>query len=589
MKMFNFRDSEALGRVTLVDTTTVVVSVSDMEQLRRFHINQLAVMHSRKPGQYLIGLVIKIARKSQYNSRTTENYFENNYILNNKSNLVVMRLIGTFYCHIDDEINTFKKTLETVPDIDSFCFPLEGMRLAEFMKTISRVDNEKLGIDLGRFVLYDSTVAYLDGSKFFQRHAMIVGSTGSGKSWTVARLLEQVSDLPQANAILFDIHGEYQELTGKGFRNIKIAGPNDLGSTKSLGKNILHLPYWLLEYKDLAKILGINIRTASVLERILREEIVSEKIKTVRSKGREDMVKRVTVSSPIPFKIKNVRDSLKRKIRVLEKNKKRTRSQEDRYDRLVNLVAIIQSRIDDLRLAFLFHAPIKCYEWDWLAKMNREISAGSNTQTKNRGGIKIIDFSNIPSEIVPLVIKSIVHVVFNASIRTDERKRHPIAIICDEADLYIRSQTRRPGDSGTTSDIFERVAKEGRKHGIGLVVVCQSPSRVNNTVLSQCNNIIAMRLPNHRDREIVRSFLPENLTDLNDLIPALDVGEALVVGDSIMLPAHLKISKPNKPPRSDTLDFIKMWSKENLEFGGDEAIESWRLQGLTGYPDSDFE
>ena len=589
MKIFNFKDSEALGRVTFVDTTTVTVAVSDMERLKRFHINQLAVLHSRKPGQYLIGLVVKISHESQYSSRTIENHFEDNYIIDSRKNLVVMRLIGTFYNHIDDEINTFKKTLETVPDIDSSCFPLEGMRLAEFMKTVSRVENGELGIDLGRFVLYDSTVAYLDGSKFFQRHAMIVGSTGSGKSWTVARLLEKISDLPQANAILFDIHGEYQELTGKGFRNIKIAGAKDIGSTRSLGTNILHLPYWLFEYKDLAEILGIHIRTASVLERILREEIVSEKIKSVKSIGREDMIKRVTVSSPIPFKMKNVRDSLKRKIRALEKNKKLTRSQQERYDRFVNLVARIQSRIDDRRLAFLFHAPSKCYEWDWLEKMNREISARSYIQKRNGGGIKIIDFSSIPLEFVPLAINTIVHVVFNASIRTEEGKRHPIAIVCDEADLYIRPQARRPSDSGTTSDIFERVAKEGRKHGIGLVVVCQSPSYVNNLVLSQCNNIIAMRLPHHRDRETIRSFLPENLKDLNDLIPALDVGEALVVGDSIMLPAHLKISKPNKRPRSNTLDFIKMWSKENLEFGGDEAIESWRLQGLTGYPDSDFE
>ncbi|MDZ7766912.1 MAG: ATP-binding protein [Melioribacteraceae bacterium] len=108
------------------------------------------------------------------------------------------------------------------------------------------VSKDENPLSLGNYTLDENAEAFLDGNKFFQRHAVIVGSTGSGKSWTVAKLLEQVANLPSANAILFDLHGEYEPLREKGFQHIKVAGPNDV-----VDDSTIFLPYWLLTYEEM--------------------------------------------------------------------------------------------------------------------------------------------------------------------------------------------------------------------------------------------------------------------------------------------------------------------------------------------------
>jgi DNA helicase HerA-like ATPase len=111
------------------------------------------------------------------------------------------------------------------------------------------------GLSLGKYTLDESADAFLNANRFFQRHAVLVGSTGSGKSWTTARLLEQVARLVNANAILFDIHGEYGTLSGDGVRHFRIAGPNDLGTDRSFDDGILYLPYWLISYEEMTTML----------------------------------------------------------------------------------------------------------------------------------------------------------------------------------------------------------------------------------------------------------------------------------------------------------------------------------------------
>jgi type II secretory pathway predicted ATPase ExeA len=136
----------------------------------------------------------------------------------------------------------FRRTLETVPEIDALCFPVEGEKLTLFMRAISfQSSTDAQRLSLGTYTLDESAEAFLNANRFFQRHAVIVGSTGSGKSCTTARLLEQVAELPNANAVLFDIHGEYHTLTGAGVSHFRIAGPADLDGPRK--ENVLFLPY----------------------------------------------------------------------------------------------------------------------------------------------------------------------------------------------------------------------------------------------------------------------------------------------------------------------------------------------------------
>ena len=166
-----------------------------------------------------------------------------------EENVVRVALIGTHIDRKGSERDLFRRTLETVPEIDANCFAIEGDSLTAFMRVISAVASEGQKLTLGSYTLDENAKAYLNGNKFFQRHAIVVGSTGSGKSWTTARILEQVADLPNANTLVFDLHGEYTPLSAKGIRHFRIAGPGELDKGAGLGDGVIYLPFWLLGYE----------------------------------------------------------------------------------------------------------------------------------------------------------------------------------------------------------------------------------------------------------------------------------------------------------------------------------------------------
>jgi DNA helicase HerA-like ATPase len=128
--------------------------------------------------------------------------------------------------------------------------------------------------------------------------------------------------------------------------------------------------------------------------------------------------------------------------------------------------------------------------------------------------------------------------------------------------------------------IFERIAKEGRKYGLGLVVISQRPSEVNRTVMSQCNNLVAMRLTNGDDQNVVRRLLPDSLGGFGDLLPILDTGEALVVGDATLLPTRIRIAAPDNKPDSATVAFWEEWAKEEGKNSISSAVANWRRQSV---------
>ena len=145
----------------------------------------------------------------------------------------------------------------------------------------------------------------------------------------------------------------------------------------------------------------------------------------------------------------------------------------------------------------------------------------------------------------------------------DKDKFNPIAISCDEAHLYIPANAQQSVEVSSLHS-FERIAKEGRKYGVGLVVISQRPSEVNHTVLSQSSNFIAMRLTNSDDQNVIKKLLPDSIGNFADLLPILDVGEAIAVGDASLLPSRILIDKPKIEPNSATIKFWSEWSKSNV-------------------------
>jgi len=578
MPIFNYKADDAIGSVYSVDTGTVLVSVSDLDALRKMQVNHLVVLRSSRAGQHLIGLINKIMRKAlvgvNEQDEDRDDAQDDRVFV---ENIVRVTLIGTLLDAVGTEQNVFRRTLETVPEIDAPCFVLSGDRLTQFMRAISKQiveGQEPLG--LGKYTLDEEADAWIDGNRFFQRHAVIVGSTGSGKSWTVARILEQVAQLPNANALLFDIHGEYTPLDGDGVSNLRVAGPGDLAANKKLTDGVLYLPYWLLTYEEmLAMLLDRSDQNAPNQAMIFNREVINAKRAYLEANGKEDVLANFTIDSPVPYSIEDVLAELKKCDTEMVPGANNRLKQGPFYGKLTRFIHRLQSKIEDRRLGFLFSSGKDAMRYEWMQELST-VLLGS-TKVRGAGGVKIIDFSEVPSDILPLIIGLVARVVFSVQQWTEKDKQHPIALLCDEAHLYI-PERHEAGVSEVGLKSFERIAKEGRKYGVGLVVISQRPAEVNRTVLSQCNNFVAMRLTNAEDQGVIRRLMPDTLGSFAELLPILDIGEALVVGDAAMLPSRIRIDEPKKHPSSATVDFWDRWAEDKIESGIPAAVEALRKQ-----------
>jgi len=574
MPIFNFRDENALGKVASVDTTNVIVEVNNITHLKRLQVNHLAVLQSSRPGQHLIGLITQVTRKRGVEDFTNDGINDQNSELN----LCRISLIGTMLDRDGANENVFRRTLESVPEIDANCFSLEGENLTGFMRTLSSVSADGNALTLGKYTLDENAVAYLNGNKFFQRHAFIGGSTGSGKSWTTAKIIEQMSRLSTANAIVFDLHGEYAPLTEPGIQHFKVAGPADVEAKRTISDNVLYLPYWLLSYEALVSMfVDRSDQNAPNQAMIMAREINHAKRKYLEDSGQQDLLKYFTVDSPVPFDLHFLMERLN-SINVEMIPGARGEKQGDFFGKLARMISRLENKISDRRLGFIFSGGGDILDFDWLEKFVSSVLG--STDENGKAGIKIINFSEVPSDVLPLIVSLVARVTFSVQQWTPSELRHPIALLCDEAHLYMPQRNMADSADDISLDIFERIAKEGRKYGVSLIVISQRPSEVNKTLLSQCSNFVSMRLTNAEDQSVIKRLLPDSLGGFSDILPTLDTGEALVVGDASLLPSRIRIDEPKNKPNSGTVNFWDEWQKPVKEKRLFAAIDNWRKQNI---------
>ncbi|MDD3675984.1 ATP-binding protein [Thauera propionica] len=578
MSILTYGDAEAFGVVLSVDTATVVVRVKDVATLRTLQVNRLVALQSSRAGQHLIGIIQKITRTAleQRGGVVDDSSTDTAHP---EVNLVRVALIGTLIDRLGKVDNVFRRTLETVPEIDANCFALEGERLTRFMQVISAVSGDGHRLSLGNYTLDQAAEAFVNGNKLFQRHALVVGSTGSGKSWTTARLLEQIAQLPSANAVVFDIHGEYGSLRVPGVRHLRVAGPADIEAGRSLKDGVLHLPYWLLSYEALVSMfVDRSDQNAPNQAMVMSRTIVKAKTQFLSDGGHADVLANFTIDSPVPFTIDAVTAELEHlNTEMVPGARAGSEKQGDFNGKLSRLIQRLEGKLADRRLGFMFPKGGETLDYTWLNSLVCALLAGSDVSESE--GVKVIDFSEVPSDILPLIVGMVARLAFSVQQWLPAGGRHPVALFCDEAHLYI-PQTPTSGAAETSIAIFERIAKEGRKYGVGLVVISQRPAEVNRTVVSQCSNLISMRLTNGEDQSVVRKLLPDSLGSFGDLLPVLDTGEALVVGDAILLPTRIRIGVPTHEPLSGTIDFWDRWAAENGTSALDNAVDGWRRQAV---------
>jgi hypothetical protein len=582
MAIFQFQEDTAIGTVFSVDTATVIIKVDEIDKLRKLQVNHLVAIKSIKAGQHLIGIINRITRKA-----TDEEKPENddlgfgNFLFT--ENILKINLIGTLIDRHGSKENVFKRNLDTVPEIEAKCFSIDGENITKFMTTISSQENYEMPLTIGKYSIDEQAQAYLDGDKLFQRHAVIVGSTGSGKSWCVAKFIEQIAKLPMANCILFDIHGEYsgKDFKMDGIQHLRVANPSDLGKTGNLSNNVLMLPYWLLTYEEmLAMLLDRSDSNAPNQAMVFSRTVYTEKKNYLSSINDSIFTDNITIDSPIPYSLDAVLSELKRLDTERVAGSTAAGKNGDFNGKLSRFIQRLEAKQQDKRMGFLFQISDDELKIEWMNQLCERLMFGSNLSSQ-KAGVKIIDFSEVPSDVLPLVIGLVARIIFTIQQWTPKENQHPIALLCDEAHLYIPERTNQDAVAELGLKSFERIAKEGRKYGVSLTVISQRPSEVNRTVLSQCNNFIALRLSNAEDQAVIKRLLPDNLSGLTDVLPILDIGEALVVGDASLLPTRVIIDEPTIKPESATVKFWKEWSNDKAKQDIANAVVGLRKQSRT--------
>lgn len=472
------------------------------------------------------------------------------------------------------------------------------------------------GFLLGRFAYNPDFEVRVRGSEFFAKHVALLGNSGSGKSCTTAKILQEVlNNLGQSQVILFDMHGEYRaafsDKRGRLDSNVTYLGTDDLV-----------LPYWLLKYEELEALFVDRSNPINVSTQIsfLRTALLEFKQDAAR---RLELTERLTLDTPIHFSLETLKtyaenlndarfilndDRLAftqlalRSLTPLEQQKlmRDQRCQFNRgnpegetphplyFGKLLGLIDKIDTLFNDRRYAFLLkpieHGRRSCHFRDHIkaAEASQQTSALMNHLVKlltgrvePRSNLTIIDLSGIPFEIVDITVAVLTRLLFDLNFWTPARQRHPILMVFEEAHNYI---PRTPNGREFARKAVERVAKEGRKYGVSAMVVSQRPSELSETVLSQCNSFVVMRLSNPEDQHYVSKVVGDHFAGLIDMVPELRPGEAFIIGDSVPMPMRTLVTRPDPTPQSGDMDFFKLWSLPSVECDLDNVIDHWRRQ-----------
>lgn len=576
MAIFTFDNSHILGKVREVDTRKVSIHVKSDEDLRKAKVGQLVAL--KLAGAYeawLVGLIERVAKSVAFTEtgsavETTEPLLEGSS--ETVVNTVRLTLVGSVVWDAVKNKAKFSRSLTQVPEIETECHVLNDKQLENFMNVISAEGDTSHSIELGKYTIDESAKAFVDGNKLFQRHAALLGSTGSGKSWTVASILERAAKLPSSNLIVFDLHGEYRKLSYA--RHVRIPGPEELGTTSA---EILYLPYWLLNAEEL-QAMFIDRTEFSAHNQVMKFQdiVIDDKKRVLTEKKKQDVLDAFTLDSPVPFEIRNVLKELRRLNEEMQPGAKLgTEKKGDFNGQFSRLLVRLESKLSDRRYGFLFQAPAAENEYDAMANNMEKLMDFHKPHSQ----IKVIDFSEVPADILPIIVGLVARIIYQVQFWTNPDKRRPLAFICDEAHLYLPTKEGRNPVEQRAIEAFEKIAKEGRKYGVSLLIISQRPSDVSPSILSQCNNVISLRLTNGEDQATVRKLMPESLESLLDTLPIMDIGEALVVGDAVLLPIRIRVYPPSEKPLSATVDFWSRWQETPPAPDFVQAVENMRKQG----------
>ena len=390
-QLLSFTESDLLGSVTHVDTEQIIIEIENPLIMAQICVGNLVAIETGKHHELLISLIDKVTRK--YVDDFNDGEEDVDEIMISSADYVKVSIIGTYHSVFGDARDIFKRGVDTFPQIESKCFCISGLNLQNFMNVLSRnIDSDKR-LKIGSFMMDASADAVLDGNKFFQRHAAVLGSTGSGKSWCIANILEKASALQHANIIVFDMHGEYEKLASGSHpiaERYRIAGPGDLENPST---DVFFLPYWLLNREELlSMILDRSDSNAPNQASRFTLHIRELKAQTLTTEGKTDTLKTFTVDSPIPFLMSDLITRLKDD--DTRKGVGKTGPVKGEWEgKLTRFISRLEAKLDDKTYGFMFQPVAEAQNYTWLSEMLCKLLGYFDGSP----GIKIIDFSEVPS------------------------------------------------------------------------------------------------------------------------------------------------------------------------------------------------
>jgi len=441
----------------------------------------------------------------------------------------------------------------------------------------------------------DKIQVIVDGDKFFGKHIGVVGSTGSGKSCTVAKILQEGINssadqkkrgiLNNSHIIIFDLHGEYKSAFPKA--NI-------------ISIDNLKLPYWLMNSEELEELF------IESQEQNSHNQISQFKAAVIKNKEKHNSSLKVDYDTPAYFSLKEVHQYIKNqnlatvnysthKLEIIDRDesvadeyilfeenisfvetKAKTVKTGAFFGEFDRFISRIEGKLNDERLEFLLK-PRKKDKSEYTSSDLLEIIEQFIGYSADKSNITIIDLGGIPFEVLSIVVSLITRLIFTFSFYLKKNKLNkdeiPFLLVYEEAHNYIpQNDTAK---YKTVKKSIERIAKEGRKYGISLMIVSQRPSEISDTIFSQCNNFVAMRLTNPTDQQYIKRLLPDSISAITDSLPVLEKQEAIIIGDSIQIPSIIEVDDISEKPNSQDINFQTEWKKDWVEGQFDNLVKDW--------------
>lgn len=398
---------------------------------------------------------------------------------------------------------------------------------------------------------------YVQVNRFFGGHIAVLGTTGSGKSCTVVSILQQtIKKYPYTHIVVLDLHGEYARAFPEGVNLINAGN--------------IELPYWVLNFEEFVDLtVDMNEPTAKNQITVLRDSILRAR-QAWDTRERLGLGGQITADSPVYYELEELIAMLRDWNIQMVYNAAGEQEEGPLFGVFDKFLIRMDSKISDPRYHFMFKPKTYTSSPNFVDLLRDYLAIDAPHR------MTIVDLSGVPSDAIGVVVAVVTRIVFEFNLWNPERERCPILLVLEEAHNYVPS--RFDGRYTAARAAVERLTKEGRKYGIGMIVVSQRPKELSETVLSQCNTFISMRLTNPEDQDYVRRLVPDSLSGLLDMLPSLRTGEALIVGEAVPMPTRMLVDMPDPKPESGDIEFAKWWRQGPGTLDLERVVKRWRAR-----------